>query len=206
MKYLYHVITVILVMSLVACYQALLPDQVADKFWLAIVANDKEGIKKHSTLFWNAEMIDQQQMPKVESFNLETIVINDNKAEIDTVLYLHDLKDHPVNIITYLIQTDGVWKVNYQKTLQQLEPKKFNDAIEELSELGEKLSDEINRSLDELNEAIPKIEDEITEFEKKLEKGLPEFKQKIDELVKKLEQLLSLPEQQDEKESETTEI
>lgn len=189
---------------LAACQQPLLPEQVAEKFWFAVKANNADQIQQYSNVFWQTEMDTLKAVPEFESFTLSTITIQDNTAEIDTTLINKDTS-RPIEFTSYLIRTDTIWKVNFNKTINSIDPNDPADVIAELSELGELLSDELNESIDELHKALPKIEEELSEFEEKLQEEIPVIRQKIDDLLKNLEELLSKP-NEEAPSSETTEI
>lgn len=191
-----------------SCQNTLTPETVSERYWRAVQAKDSKKIKQYSTAFWDTETEQINSLPEIESFVLGQIVINDHKAEVETNLNIKNSEPdiETIQLITYLIQTEGVWKVDYDKTMQGIGPKSFNDVIEELTELGNLLKDEFNHSLDEIDNAIPKIEEGISEFGEKIQEGIPELQNKLDELVQKLQDLLELPEQEENEEATTTEI
>ncbi len=200
------IVVILLLGILTSCQNLLTPVQVAELYWTAVQNKDVSSMKKYSTAFWDSETDKFSSLPDINSFELGQITINEKKSEIDTTLYLIGSEHESIQLTTYLIQTEGIWKVDHSKTVSGVQPKSFSDVIEDLSELSDLLKDEFNRSLDEIDKAIPEIEKGISEFEQKIEEGIPELQQEIDDLVKKLQELFELPEEKEKQETTTTEI
>ncbi len=188
-----------------ACQQALTPEQVAMKFWTAVINKNTQSINRLISEIPDSVEIGMEQLPELSAVTFGKIIIDKNLSEIETHVTYHQDSIQAEQLVTYLVLEDEQWKIDYSRTLSELnKDDEISDALEQFSELGEAITEGLNQSIDELNEALPKIEEELDEMEEKIETGLPEILKKLEEFSRKLEELFN--EKKENEETETTEI
>ncbi len=179
------------------CKGDLNPDQVADIFWSAAVSNNSALMKRMSSRDTYNESADFARLHQVTAFTLGRIVIDGDTAEVETSLTM-DNASSPVSITTYLINEEGKWRVDFDKTASFLSlNEQMTELIDGIEGLAEEFAEEIEGSVEDFKEkALPAIKSQVEQVEKELKKKLPEIRQQIDEFLEELEKSIeeSLPE------------
>ena len=178
-----------LVLLLSACKGDLNPDQVADIFWTAAVNNNTPLMKRMCSSNSVGDTADFTRLHTVTAFTLGRIVIDGNRAEVETSLNIKEAS-RPVSVTTYLMKENGKWRVDYGKTASFLTlNEQMTELIGGIEDLAEEFADEIEGSVEEFKEkALPAIKSQVEQLEKELQKKLPEIRQQIDEFLEELEQ------------------
>ena len=163
--------------TLTACASTQTPLQVAEGYWQASVTqnsdqlrqyvreNDAEALNSQTDLWQNADV----------SFG--EAIINDNTARVDTTVKLTK-NDKPLSIkfATELKKESSGWKVDYQKTAENIQAEQNQDSAEGLADslraLSEKLVREFNDTAIELKKHIPEIKENLDLLGKNAEKEL----------------------------------
>ena len=187
--------TIILILlstlCLSACEEQATPDQVAEVFWEAVEDNNTEVVNKAVAKQSVANGIDLDSLMAVNEHTLGRIIIDGSVAEIDTELLLDTDDDMQLPVKTWLLMEDDSWKVNYDKTVAQIDRTgDVGKLMEQLSGIGELFVDELNKSMETIEKALPEIEEGLSEFEQDIQSRLPELRKKLDEFRRKLEESL----------------
>ena len=161
-----------------SCSEAKTPAEVTRLFWDALINNDIETAQKYTTL------PSQQQVKIDPDLNINNTVlkigeirINDQQATVQTLFVYQkpEAKDQKpdLNINTYLLKDNGMWKVDFQKTTRLLPGKAFRDLMQSLQNLTQSY--------------IKKLEEQAPLIEEKIESLNEQLIEEIEELNRKLE-------------------
>ena len=165
-----------------ACSEANTPAEVTRLFWDALIINDIEKAQHYTTQQSKQQIkIDPDLNIKNAALKIGEIRINDQQATVQTLFVYQkpEAKNQKpdLNINTYLIKDNGIWKVDFQKTTRLLPGKAFRDLMQSLQNLTQsyikKLEEQaplIEEKIESLNEQLI---DEIEELNRKLEKPEP---------------------------------
>ena len=208
MKYNYYPVLIALCLFS-GCQSKLSPSEVSDKFWLGVKTANVALIKKMSAGSLDSEQVNLEALPQVKQYEFGKIIIDGDKAEIETkVSVLAEDKLHHIPVNTYLINVDGLWKVEYQKTTLPLTVKQdVTELFGDIQELSDEIGNEIKVSVEEFKEkALPEIRSKIQEAEKEIKEKLPELKNIIDEFLKDLEKSIeeAMPVEEEEVQTQET--
>lgn len=174
-----------------ACAQSLTPQQVADRFWRAVVTEHPSKMRRYVMASQRDQIDGTSEILPVASFSLGTAVIETDTARIETQLVLDGDTPVPVAVDTRLVLESGRWKVNYDATAQAISINgNLAEVIGQIAEIGDALKDGIDRSVDEMNRALPAIENKLKEFESRLRQEMPELRQRLEEFSRRLQESL----------------
>jgi predicted nuclease with TOPRIM domain len=123
----------------------------------------------------------------VKSFELGRMVIEGDRAEIETRVEMAG--DTPMNLqlTTVLVRAGSVWRIDYEATVRDISrDSELAKILEQLRQLGARVGADLNRSIDELKNAIPKLESELSKIEKDIRAQVPELRKRLEELAKEL--------------------
>ena len=213
--------------ALLSCQSSKTPSQVTEHFWLGIQKKNSALVKKYSLNDSLNESGEVDEFTGVRNINYGKIIIDGDTAEVDTSLNIKlDEKTADISLTTYLKNENDAWKVNYKKTVSQLEANKnVAEIIIDIQEMTEEITKEIETSVEEIKEkvvpqiqsrveqaeqeiqekVIPEIQSRVEQAEQEIREKLPELKTIIDEFLHELEESLDelIPEQEEAKTQQT---
>ncbi|MGZ8225220.1 MAG: hypothetical protein ACXWT3_01115 [Methylococcaceae bacterium] len=171
-----------LLFLLSGCQAVLTPEQVTTAFWEAMAKGHLDTAKKYAT--------QETQYLVTKQQNLEDAALKTGEALIDgssaTVLTIMTLKKPENNKVlsfeTVLLKDNDLWKVDYQRTLNNLLSLPFRDIFKSLRAIGETLNKELEQQIPLFEKQIKSFSEELIrqldEFRRQLEKAVPPEKQK----------------------------
>lgn len=178
----------LLLLSLVGCEPEVPPQTVAEQFWRAAVAADRAGLARQVRAADRDDVQDDAELLPVERFTLGKVVIDGERASVDTELTLGGETPMSLAVVTMLVKESDRWRVDYPATVSKLR----NDGglahlLGRLRGLGRELGAGIDRSMGELQHAIPELEAELQRLEQDLRGKLPELRRQLEDLTRGLE-------------------
>jgi DNA-binding ferritin-like protein len=227
LNYLSILLVFLFCSTLMSCESSKTPLQVSEHFWLGIQKNNTALVRKYSLSDSLDESGNVDAFEGVRNIKFGKIIIDGNSAEVDTSLSIKlDEKTADMFITTYLKNEDDIWKVNYEKTVRQLEANKnVAEIMIDIQEMTEEITKEIETSVEEIKEkvvpqiqsraeqveqeikekVIPEIQSRVEQAEQEIREKLPELKTIIDEFLNELEESLDelIPEQAEPKTQQT---
>lgn len=166
--------------GLLLCFAGCKPDNtpegVALAFWQALAANDSVTARDYTSN--NAPTIlNVPALPELHNATLKTgqIILNDASATVD-ILITHEHKP-VITLQTFLIKENNSWKVEYQRTVNNLRQAPFNDFFKSLEDIGETLNQQLEQGLELFGEELKK---QVDEFGRELQKNLPKKRSPTD--------------------------
>ncbi len=189
--------------ALLSCQSTKTPLQVSDHFWLGIQTKNVALVKKYSLVNSIDESEDIAQFENVTAATFGKIIIDGDLAKVETnVTMPSNEKTFDITLQTYLENNNDVWKVNYRKTVLQLEiNRNMAEVFGDIEEITAEMTEEIEESVEAIKEKIvPEIKSQIEHAKKELLEKLPELKDIFDEFLhelgKSLEELIPPPEEE----------
>jgi len=191
---------VVITMLLSACIGPKTPQEVNQAFWQAVVENKVDDIIKYSTLM-DKKQYDQFSMDWY-GFTPQwgKVVIEEEKASVKT--YFSPAKssaDNEREFVTYLINQNGHWIVDYAKTNNDIHGGAIGNLLGRLSEAGKSISQQLDDAADAIDSQLNRVSDELSALANKLDKeaqkkitkfadewrnGIAEFEQSIQDALK----------------------
>ncbi|MDO9141149.1 MAG: hypothetical protein Q7U38_12575 [Methylobacter sp.] len=163
------------------CQSLSTPEQVTLAFWQAMTEGDTGTAKKYATPETQHLVIQQQHL---EGAALQTgvILIDGVNATVATVMTLKASENKKVlSFETVLLKENDLWKVDYQRTLNNFLNLPFGDVFKSLHAIGETLNKELERQVPLFERQIKSFSNELIrqldEFRRQLEKSIPPEKQ-----------------------------
>jgi hypothetical protein len=160
---------------LISCKTVEQPADVTKAFWGALAKNDLQTARQYATKE-SQRLLNQVSEPSWEDVPLQigTIEINDNYATVETQTIVHNTgSKKDITFETYLQRENGLWKVDYQQTLDNMPNTVFSDLFESLQGLGETFNKK-------LEQQIPLIEKELETFGQQLQEQIEEFNRELE--------------------------
>lgn len=186
--------------TLTACASTQTPQQVAEGYWQANVTqnsdqlrqyvreSDAEAINPQTDTWQNADVV------------FGEVIINNNTARVDTTVKLSK-NDKPLSIkfATELKKETSGWKVDYQKTADNIKAEQNKDPAAELADslraLSEKLAREFSDAAKELKKHVPEIKENLNSLgnnaEKELNQAWEEYGPVIQENLQELAEAIN---------------
>lgn len=174
-----------LLFLLSACSSKLPPEEITNRFWTALSANDISAAKQYVTQDSYTALNTMHGLDlKHAKLQFGEIRINGQNASVITdIIYQTDTGEKPnLRFKTFLLRKSGQWKVDYQQTLINIPGKALSDLFTNLQQLGKIFSRQLQQQL-------PAIEEQIEEFSKQLNEQIEEFNRELEKSI--------APEQQD---------
>ncbi len=183
-----------------SCQSPETPQQVTQHFWQAVIEDKVDEVVKHSTL---ADVKDYDRFSMNWSGfqpSLGKITIENNNASVVsqfTPATGADLKER--KLTTYLVMQNEEWKVDYQKTRDEMKTDKAGGLFEKLNQIGKDLqkqlensADDFNSEMEQLGEKLKELSDQVgsdaaegvEKFADELEKSIKELEKSIDRALK----------------------
>ncbi|MGR9014105.1 MAG: hypothetical protein ACU83U_10720 [Gammaproteobacteria bacterium] len=155
------------------CQAVLTPEQVTTAFWEAMAEGNLDSARKYATLETQHLVIKQQNLEEA-TVKTGAILIDGSNATVVTVMTLKKPENNKdLSFDTVLLKENDLWKVDYQRTLNNLSDLPFGDVFKSLRAIGET----INR---ELEQQIPLFEKQIKSFSEELIRQLDEFRRQLE--------------------------
>lgn len=144
---------------------------VADKFWQAILAEDMETAKDLVT--WDsAQYLQFLSSKSVSAQRFETgeIKVQENTAEVATVLYGGEKGDMVIPLRTVLVRGKDKWQVDVQKTMGSMVSGAMGAVVEQLNtfmqdglrDLDKALSESVNELNKSLKQGVEQLQKDLT--------------------------------------------
>ena len=165
-----------LLFMLSGCQAVLSPEQVTLAFWEAMAQGNLESARKHATQE-TQHLVTKQQNLEGASIKTGEVVINGTNATVSTIMTLKKPESNKLlSFNTVLLKENDLWKVDYQKTLNNLSILPFGELFNSLRAIG----DTINK---ELEQQIPLFEKQIKSFSEELIRQLDEFRRNLEKSI-----------------------
>jgi hypothetical protein len=158
------------------CQAVSSPDQVTLAFWEAMAQSNLESARKHAT-HETQHLVTKQQNLEGASIKTGEVVINGTNATVSTIMTLKKPESNKLlSFNTVLSKENNLWKVDYQKTLNNLSILPFGELFNSLRAIG----DAINK---ELEQQVPLFEKQIKSFSEELIRQLDEFRRNLEKSI-----------------------
>ncbi len=185
-KILQSFILALILMTPFACASKITPQEVTRSFWQAVEQHKNQDLKN---LISSAADFDDKRSFSVSDIQIGKVIIEGELASVETELVVLAEKPFRTTIKTHLIQIDGSWKVDYQKTIPALTQISAADKVlDNIKSLGKIFSDSVDKSIEDLKAQWPALKQQLEELEADAEATIPELRKKLDEIKKKFEQ------------------
>jgi len=162
-----------LLFLLSGCQTALTPEQVTTAFWEAMAEGDPDSARKYATQE-TQHLVTKQQNLEDASVKTGAILIDGSNATVATVMTLKKPENNKVlSFDTVLLKENDLWKVDFQRTLNNLSNLPFGDIFKSLRAIGETINKE-------LEQQIPLLDKQIKSFSEELIRQLDEFRRQLE--------------------------
>lgn len=162
-----------LLFLLSGCQAALTPEQVTTAFWVAMAESNLGSAREYATQ-GTQHLVTKQQNLEEATVKTGTILIDGSNATVATVMTLKKTQDNKaLSFDTVLLKENDLWKVDYQRTLNNLSNLPFGDIFKSLQAIGETINKE-------LEQQIPLFEKQIKSFSEELIRQLDEFRRQLE--------------------------
>jgi len=207
-NYYFHCSLALFCFLLMSCQSPLTPLQVGENFWLGMQHKNIALIKKYSVPDSVLALDDREQLSEVSDYTFGKIIIDGDVTEIETNVTIQiDKQSRHVQLKTFLIYENEVWKVDYEKTVQPLLlDEGMTKLLRDIQELSEEFAEKIKEDVEEFRERVmPEIKSTLEQAEQELRQKLPELKSIINEFLQELEKSIeeAMPPPDENKTQET---
>jgi len=171
-----------LLFMLSGCQAVLTPEQVTTVFWEAMAEGNLDSARKYATQE-TQHLVTKQQNLEDATVKTGAILIDGSNATVATVMTLKKTEDNKdLSFDTVLLKENDLWKVDYQRTLNNLSNLPFGDIFKSLRAIGETINKELEQQIPLFEKQIKSFSEELIrqldEFRRQLEKAAPPEKQK----------------------------
>lgn len=179
------------------CAATLTPAEVSDRFWTAVQQKDYNTAGRYVTaesrdMAKNTD--DYRRDLDIKNVSFGKILIDHDKAWVDTVINIQAPTPYQVPLKTRLIQEDKQWKVDLASTMSGLSrDDSIAGVLDSLDEFSKMMNEKIEGSLDQIQKSLPQIQERIGTIEKKLNQKLPELRQRMDDIMQQLDGIINTP-------------
>lgn len=165
-----------LLLLLSGCQGALTPEQVTTEFWQAMIESNLDSARKYATQETQPLIAKQQNMDNA-TLKTGAILIDGSNATVSTIITLKDPEiNKALSFDTVLLKENDLWKVDYQRTLNNLLNLPFGDIFKSLRGIGETINNK-------LEQQIPLFEKQIESFSEALTRQMDEFRHRLEKSV-----------------------
>ena len=173
-KYLIRTLELLSLLFLLSgCQAVLTPDQVTTEFWVAMAEGNLDSARKYATRE-TKHLVTKQQNLEDATVKTGVILIDASNATVATVITLKKPEiNKDLSFDTVLLKENDLWKVDYQRTLNNLSNLPFGDIFKSLRALGETINKE-------LGQQIPLFEQQIKSFSEEFIRQLDEFRRQLE--------------------------
>ncbi|UOA08301.1 DUF4878 domain-containing protein [Methylobacter sp. S3L5C] len=170
-----------LLFLLSGCQGVLTPEQVTTKFWKAMVEGNLDSARKYATQE-TQQLVTKQQNMDDATLKTSAILIDGSNATVSTIITLKDPEINKVlSFNTVLLKENDLWRIDYQRTLNNLLNLPFADFFKSLQGIGETINDKLEQQIPLFEKQMKSFSEELIrqmdEFRHRLEKSLPPEKQ-----------------------------
>lgn len=163
------------------CQAVLTPEQVTVGFWEAMAEGDPDLAREYATQETQYLVTKQQHLDDA-TVKTGAIFIDGSNATVATTMTLKATENKKVlSFDTVLLKENDLWKVDYQRTLNNLLNLPFGDIFKSLRAIGETLNKELEQQIPLFEKQIKSFSEELIrqldEFRRQLEKSIPPEKQ-----------------------------
>jgi len=171
-----------LLFLLSGCQAISTPKQVTTAFWEAMADGDVDAARQYATEE-TQHLVTQQQNLEDATLKTGEVLIDGSNATVSTVLTLKKPQlNKDLSFDTVLLKENDLWKVDYQRTLNNFLNLPFGDIFKSLRAIGEILNKELEQQAPLFEQQIKSFSEELIkqldEFRRQLEKSIPPEKQK----------------------------
>lgn len=171
-----------LLFLLSGCQAVSTPEQVTAVFWEAMAEGDLDSARKYATQE-TQHLVTKQQNLEGATVKTGAILIDGSNATVVTVMTLTKPESNKVlSFDTVLLKESNLWKIDYQRTLNNLSNLPFGDIFKSLRAIGETINKELEQQIPLFEKQIKSFSEELIrqldEFRRQLEKSVPPEKQK----------------------------
>jgi len=171
-----------LLFMLSGCQTVLTPEQVTLAFWEAMAQGNLESARKHATQE-TQHLVTKQQNLEGASLKTGEVVIDGPNATVSTIMTLKKPENNKhLSFNTVLLKENDLWKVDYQRTLNNLLNLPFGELFKSLQAIGDAINKELEQQIPLFEKQIKSFSEELIrqldEFRRNLEKSIPPEKQK----------------------------
>lgn len=177
--------------ALGGCTPDLSPQDVADRFWRAVITAEPAKIRRYVRAADQAGLERDTDLLAVTAVEFGRAEIAVDSAAIETQVTLAGEQAVTIPIKTRLVRENDAWRVDYQATVGAIaRGGELAGVIEQIERLGETLKQGIDRSVDELSGMVPKVEQELSRIEAEIEHRVPQLRQQVEEFSRRIEEAL----------------
>jgi gas vesicle protein len=187
------IVTTLIGFLLSSCQSPETPQQVAQHFWQAVIEDKPDKVVKYSTL---VDVKDYDRFSTNWSGfqpSLGKITIEKNNASVVSQFTPPtgaDLKER--KLTTYLVMQNEEWKVDYQKTRDEMKTDKAGNLFGRLNQIGKKLQEQLENSADEFNSEMEQLGKKLQELSDQVgsdaAEGVEKFADELEKSIKELEE------------------
>ncbi|MGE0482733.1 MAG: hypothetical protein AB7Q81_01190 [Gammaproteobacteria bacterium] len=183
------VIIVVLALAMLGgCVKPLAPQDVADRFWRAIVAKQPAKTRRYVLERDRDQVRQGDEVLPISRYALGRIVIDGESASVATEITLDGDQPVTLTIDTVMAREDGQWRIDYQATVAEISSRgELARIIQQIGNLGETLKQGVQQSMDDMKRALPAIENQLRQLEGEIRQRVPELREKLDTFSRSLE-------------------
>lgn len=186
--------SVCIILLLAGCGNRLSPLEVSERFWTAVQQGDMRAVERHSAAGTVGRRIDSEDMLNVIGVEFGRVIIDGERAVVETTATIGNDRTYELPLKTYLQQEQETWKVDHDASLAVL----YSDGsaailFDTIQRINETLSRQLRESLTELQGLVPLLERELAELERSLKESLPELRRQVEEALREFERSLPAP-------------
>lgn len=179
-KFYLSVLPVLIFLS--ACQAVSTPEHVTAAFWEAMADGDVEAAREYATQETRLLVVKQQNLEDA-SVKTGAATLDGNNARVPTAMTLSKSENGKLlSFDTVLLKENGLWKIDYQRTLNNVFNLPFGDIFKSLLGLGETFNKELERQMPLFEQQFRTFSEEfvrqLDEFRRQMEKSLPPDRQK----------------------------
>lgn len=168
------------------CQTVVTPEQVTLAFWEAMAQGNIESARNYATQE-TQYLVTKQKNLEGASVKTGEVAIDGSNATVSTIMMLEKPESNKhLSFNTVLLKEHNLWKVDYQRTLNNLLNLPFGELFKSLQAIG----NAINK---ELEQQIPLFEKQIKSFSEELIRQLDEFRRNLEKSIPPPEKQKSYP-------------
>jgi hypothetical protein len=176
------------------CVKPLAPQDVADRFWRAIVADQPAKTRRYVLTRDRDQVGQADAVLPISRYTLGRIVIDGESANVATEITLDGDQPVTLTIDTVMSREDGQWRIDYQATVAEISTRgELARIIQQIGNIGETLKQGVEQSVDEMKRALPDIESELRRLEGEIKQRVPELREKLEAFSRSLEDAIKQP-------------
>lgn len=177
-----------------ACGERLEPQQVAERFWQAMMAGDAGAARLFVTDASRSAVDPSADIIAIQAYRIGQTIIEDDKASVLTEVVIAADKPVTLPLRTQMVLEEGQWRVDYTSSVATIASGgRLAEMLEKMRQMNEAFSEQVDESLAQLQEAVPKIEQEFQKLEDDINAAMPALKQALQDFARRLEQALGEP-------------